>query len=357
MKRLTLPLLTVLMLLGMPAFCQSDEQVFDVVETMPSFPGGQQALFHYIAENILYPKDALEQGIEGRPICKFVVNKDSTISDVVLVRSCGTPSLDDEAIRVIGDMPKWNPGIQNGQIVRARYTLPIPFRLSPAVKANIGEIYEEVDRQPQFPADSAALRKFLRDNIMWPAIARENNIRGTAVCAFVVNKLGEITDPQIKVSAGDPSLDKEALRVLRAMPRWTPGVKNEQPVRVRTEMHISVPYSDEIIGSYSDTTIFVLVEKMPEFPGGQQALFNFLKENVHYPEDARKAKIEGRVLCQFIVNSDGRIVDVHVVKSSGNASLDHEALRVIHKMPRWKPGIQKGKPVRVKYTVPINFKL
>ena len=95
-----------------------------------------------------------------------------------------------------------------------------------------------------------------------------------------------------------------------------------------------------------EEVIFVVVETMPEFPGGQQALFKYLSENVKYP-----------VICQFVVNKDGSIVDVEVVRSGGDPSLDKEAVRVIKSMPKWKPGKQRGKAVRVKYTVPVNFKL
>jgi len=106
-----------------------------------------------------------------------------------------------------------------------------------------------------------------------------------------------------------------------------------------------------------EEVVFVVVESMPEFPGGQQALFKYLSENVKYPVIAQENGIQGRVICQFVVNKDGSIVDVEVVRSGGDASLDKEAIRVIKTMPKWKPGKQRGKPVRVKYTVPVNFKL
>ena len=106
-----------------------------------------------------------------------------------------------------------------------------------------------------------------------------------------------------------------------------------------------------------EEVVFVVVESMPEFPGGQQALFKYLSENVKYPVIAQENGIQGRVICQFVVNKDGSIVDVEVVRSGGDASLDKEAVRVIKTMPKWKPGKQRGKAVRVKYTVPVNFKL
>lgn len=106
-----------------------------------------------------------------------------------------------------------------------------------------------------------------------------------------------------------------------------------------------------------EEVVFVIVETMPEFPGGQQALFKYLSENVKYPAIAQENGIQGRVICQFVVNKDGAIVDVEVVRSGGDASLDKEAVRVIKSMPKWKPGKQRGKAVRVKYTVPVNFRL
>ena len=96
---------------------------------------------------------------------------------------------------------------------------------------------------------------------------------------------------------------------------------------------------------------------MPEFPGGTEALIKFLQDNVTYPQIAKENNIEGRVLCQFVVEKDGTITDIQVVRSGGDASLDKEAVRVLRLMPKWKPGKQQGKPVRVKYTVPVNFKL
>lgn len=101
---------------------------------------------------------------------------------------------------------------------------------------------------------------------------------------------------------------------------------------------------------------FMVVEDMPEFPGGTAALLEYLRKNIKYPAVCRENNIQGRVLIQFVVNKDGSIVDPEVVKSV-NPYLDKEALRVISTMPKWTPGKQRGKPVRVKFTVPVNFKL
>lgn len=102
--------------------------------------------------------------------------------------------------------------------------------------------------------------------------------------------------------------------------------------------------------------IFQVVEQMPEFPGGMQALMAYLSKNIKYPSVAQDNGIQGRVFVSFVVNKDGSIVDPEVIKSV-DAALDKEAMRVIKAMPKWNPGKQRGKPVRVKYTVPVLFRL
>jgi protein TonB len=97
-------------------------------------------------------------------------------------------------------------------------------------------------------------------------------------------------------------------------------------------------------------------EKRPEFPGGDQALFKFLSSNLKYPSDAKKEDIQGRVICQFVVDKDGSVTDIQVLRSV-YPSLDREAVRVISIMPKWEPGEQRGKKVKCKFTMPIVFKL
>ena len=102
--------------------------------------------------------------------------------------------------------------------------------------------------------------------------------------------------------------------------------------------------------------VFMVVEDQPEFPGGTAALLEYLRKNIKYPAICRENNIQGKVIVTFVVNKDGSIVDIEVIKSV-NPSLDKEAIRVISQMPKWKPGSQRGKPVRVKYSVPVNFRL
>lgn len=107
---------------------------------------------------------------------------------------------------------------------------------------------------------------------------------------------------------------------------------------------------------YAEDEIFAVVEEMPSFPGGDAALMSYISKSIKYPSIAQENGIQGRVICTFVINRDGKVTNAEVIRSV-DPSLDKEALRVINNMPAWKPGKQRGKPVRVKYTLPIVFRL
>lgn len=130
-------------------------------------------------------------------------------------------------------------------------------------------------------------------------------------------------------------------------------IKDEQVSRIIQKVKDNPDSSDKIIGEGA----LKAAEKMPEFPGGMQALIKFLGENIKYPAEAAAKGIQGRSICIFVVERDGSISEAKVVRSSGDASLDAEAIRVIQSMPKWTPGEQDGKTVRVQYTIPISFQL
>ena len=103
--------------------------------------------------------------------------------------------------------------------------------------------------------------------------------------------------------------------------------------------------------------IYMVVEQMPEFPGGMGELMKYLGENIKYPSKAQDNQWEGRTICQFVVEKDGSISSPEIVKSSGYQLLDVEAMRVVLNMPNWSSGKQNGDSVRVKFTLPVTFKL
>ncbi|WP_184546674.1 M56 family metallopeptidase [Mucilaginibacter sp. FT3.2] len=230
---------------------QDTSKVFTSVEQLPVFPGGIDAFGRFLSANTRYPKDAREKNIQGKVICKFVVEEDGSLSDIQTVKSV-SPDIDAEAIRVLNLSPKWNPGVQNGLKVRTQYAVPINFTLAgdgnkptePAQTITDDNVYSSVEELPGFPGGVEALGKFLSANIKYPANAREKGIEGRVICTFVIETDGSLSN--IKISRGvSPDLDEEALRVLKLSPNWTPGKQGDKKVRVQYSIPISFTLADE----------------------------------------------------------------------------------------------------------------
>ncbi len=128
---------------------------------------------------------------------------------------------------------------------------------------------------------------------------------------------------------------------------------NQAEAQTQTYVPPAVKVEEE---EESSQQIFMVVEEMPKFPGGEAELMTFISKSIRYPVVAQENGIQGRVVCSFVINKDGSIVDAEIVRGI-DSSLDKEALRVINTMPKWTPGKQRGKPVRVKFTMPITFRL
>lgn len=232
----------------------ADDEIYEVVENMPRFPnGGMQALMQYLNENICYPEAAIKAGVQGRVTLQFIVDKDGSIDDVKILRSVN-PDLDAEAIRVIKMMPRWEPGTHKGKPVRVKYTVPVMFRIpsEPVEKIDemivvgyrtpdapvTGDVYEVVDKMPEFPGGMTGLMQYLSKNVKYPADAHAKGIQGRVVVSVIVNTKGKATNATI-VQSVSPSLDAEALRVAGTMPDWTPGTKDGTPVNVKYSFPIT----------------------------------------------------------------------------------------------------------------------
>jgi TonB family protein len=245
--------------------------VFTIVEENPEFMRGQAELFKWLGQNIQYPKAARENNIDGTVYVGFIVNEDGSISNVTVKRGIGG-GCDQEAMRVVSEMPDWKPGKQGGKNVRVAYTLPIKFQLdknNPNKESNKPKlavievekmvqdnIYTIVDQNPEFAQGQMALFKWLSQNIQYPARARQAGGQGTVYVGFVVETDGSISNVTIKrdvpvivrdtvtfievdgikgnkfVEKKDYSLGREAVRVISAMPKWKPGKKDGVAVRV-----------------------------------------------------------------------------------------------------------------------------
>ena len=386
------------------------------VDQMPVFPGGEIAMQKFIMANLTYPVKAQAAREQGRVVVRFVVATDGVIKEVGVIRGL-SPECDAEAVRVVEAMPKWNPGKQNCKAVPVYFTIPILFKLTndeneeidlehiigvetisvsdvreefidiqevPKVKKT-GEPFMAVEQMPSFLGGDQAMQKFIKTNLIYPALAQELDVQGRVAVRFVVDVDGTVTNA--KVLRGIHLLcDREAIRLVNSMPKWNPGKQNGKVVPVyftipiyfrlddnETEKTEPIDTSEQIniavaedfdfpddhkvlveespqVGSYTS------VEQMPSFPGGEQAMKKFIMTNLRYPVKAQENKIQGRVVTRFVVDKDGAIKDVELLRRV-SPECDAEALRIIKSMPKWNPGKQKGMEVSVYYTLPVIFRL
>ena len=214
---------------------------FQIVEQMPEFPGGMGECMKWLGQNIKYPAEAIEKEIQGRVILQIIVEKDGTMTNAVVAKGVH-PLLDNEALRVINQSPKWEPGKQNGEAVRVKYTLPVLFKLNDKASENASKeeqnnpdengVYQVCEEMPEFPGGMQECMKWLGKNIKYPTEAIEKGIQGRVILQMVVEKDGSITNAKV-VRSVDPLLDKEALRVINLSPKWTPAKHKGEAVKVR----------------------------------------------------------------------------------------------------------------------------
>ena len=257
---------------------------------------------------------------------------------------------------------------------------PPPPPMSPQISTDPSDlVFTVVEVMPEFPGGQGALLQFLAKSIKYPVIAQQNGIQGRVTCSFVVGKDGVIRNIEV-IRGVDPSLDLEATRVISMMPKWKPGMQKGKEVSVKYTVPVTFRLQGKednnptplpagegdneitVVGygeqKSADTSgqVFAIVEKMPQFPGGEKAINEFISKTLQYPVIAQENGIQGKVVCSFIINQDGSVTDAEVV-SGVDPSLDREALRIVSAMPKWTPGTQRGKAVRVKYTMPVTFTL
>lgn len=253
----------------------------------------------------------------------------------------------------------------------------------PTLMSNGDPILQVADQMPYFPgceqtSDAKAdkncadkkMLNFVYKNIIYPEDARENGIEGLVLVRFVIDKNGEVVNPEIKRSLGY-GCDETVLEVISQMPKWVPGVHEGKTVNV----YFNLPVRFKLEGAAkksskakNQTSIPSDVDEMPHFKGcegivdkterkkcAQKALLNFIYSNIKYPKAAIEKDIEGTVVTQFVVDKTGAVQDAKITRSIGGGC-DEEVLRVLNDT-EWVPGKHQGEIVKVKMTIPVKFKL
>jgi len=133
-------------------------------------------------------------------------------------------------------------------------------------------------------------------------------------------------------------------------------IEEELELDMEVDQHTEIEFIESAVEEVAEEEIFTIVEDMPSFPGGEEALFKYLAQNIKYPQIAKEAGITGRVFVNFVIDKEGNVTDVKVLRGIGGGC-DEEAVRVVKNMPKWSAGKQRGKPVKVSYNLPIKFSL
>lgn len=225
-----------------------------------------------------------------------------------------------------------------------------------------------VEEMPKFENKAPeTAREYIAKNTQYPKIAKENGIEGSVFVNFVVESNGKVSNVKVARSV-DPSLDKEAIRVIESMPDWTPGKQHGKNVPVQFTLPVVFKLAEKqqnidteevaLTTQRGDKTEpFVVVEEMPKFDNKDvEAAKEYIAKNLKYPVIAVKNGIQGKVYVSFVVEPDGAVSEVKIERGV-DPSIDNEAIRVIESMPKWTPGYQRGQAVRVKITLPVIFKL
>jgi protein TonB len=247
-------------------------------------------------------------------------------------------------------------------------------------------VYDAVE-QPAVPKGGpAAYADYLASHQRYPTAAMQANQEGTVMVTFVVERTGSVGEVTVQKSVA-PLLDAEAIRVIKAGPKWTPAHTKGQLVRQRVTVPVSfvlaegsgetvevpaagsttakplppgavaaAPGTTSVVGTTANGTNIIRPEKSAQPVGGNVAFFTWLAENQKYPDLARRRHIQGKVPVEFTVQPDGTLSDVRVVQKHGSG-LDEEAVRLIKAAPKWEPAIYQGKPIKQKMTLPVLFQL
>ena len=354
------------------------EENLPVWDGAPKFPGGNPQ--RYITENLRYPAEAIEKGIEGKVYVQFVIDTAGKVTEPKVVRGIH-PLLDAEAIRLVNEMPDWMPGKKDGKPVNVSFILPVNFVLpenaqktpetasaesvlqraagnAQAGKDTLivqGETYYVVEDMPKFPAGN--IQQYVADNLRYPAAAREKGIEGKVYVRFVIDTTGKAIDPEI-LRGVSPELDAEALRLIREMPAWKPGMQRGKPVRVSFTLPIHfrlTPEKQETPAAQAAAAPCSTGDYEPARPASGD-LQDYFARNMRYPRKALKEKTQGYVHLFCTIDATGKLTQADVVVPV-SPELDAEALRLVKSVPEWIPATMNGKPMESTPLIRVDFTL
>jgi TonB family protein len=302
---------------------QENDTVYAVADKQPQFPGGETARNEFMKQNVHYPEEAQRNHQGGKVIVQFVVSSTGKVQNVKVVKSIA-PSLDQEALRVINSFPQWIPAELNGNKVSMYQLMPVAFRYAPIENS-------AADWQV---SDSTLI---VIDSLKMPLKFNLNVINPEAIDTGTVYKPFPLENKNKLISQFGP-LARNGVILIK---------------------------TSKITNFVSDTTsykpgdenyIYKKADKMPQYPGGESVLMNYIGKNLKYPVIAQENAIQGKVVIRFVIDRTGKVKLPTVIRSI-DPLLDNEAMRIIKSLTDFIPGEKNGQKVNVYMTLPIGFKL
>ncbi|KAA3436413.1 M56 family metallopeptidase [Rufibacter hautae] len=310
--------------------------------------------------------------------------------------------------KMVSQMPKWIPAQKDGKPVASKETISVASvsgnflsysdyltsRQQKTFVTSKAEVASNaVTKRAEYPGGKLAMVHSIDRQFIMPEEVFKLRPAGDSILDFyreikaelLIDENGNVTQVKVLNVMTEPgnkaevnqAIGKEFLRAAPKMAQWAPALKGGKPVASKEiiEFSVATGYGNKTTyeqakqiqekaankafsaetkaNAPAQNNIFIAVEQMPEFPGGSAAMFKYLKENTTYPQDAKDANIIGSMVATFVINPEGKVTDVQVLKKL-HPSLDQAFVQSLQNMPAWKPGYQNGKAVSVKYTVPYR---
>ena len=326
-----------------------------VVTMLPKFQGGGLIDFkHWVLRNVEFSDKIFYRGDEGWVEVSFSVNRKGKVREIETTRF-SDPDFAFQIQRTIASSPLWTPADSSGKRRGTDFKLRFDLSLQRGPNGLYSEdmtAYTDADSLPRFCGGSPGMfREWVRrqvDSLLDPGAAVPRvrvNVR------FVIEPDGTMTGIRVSAPKEHSGFAKLVRMAVDKTPLWTPAVAGGEKVRFRISQILLFGQEEEL-GKNPDS-----LDVLPKFQnGGLPEFRRWVMETVKFPREALESGVEGRVLASFVVEADGSVGSVRIIRSP-HPVLSREVVRALAESPRWTPGSQNGEPVRVKYTVPVNFRI
>lgn len=337
------------------SYSQSDTLIYELPAVPAKFPGGDSALFSFLARNIVYPQVCADSGVQGKVYVKCTVEKDGLVSSAKTIKGVH-PALNEEAERVVKVLPAFSPAYQQQVPVRSVVMVPVLFKVKVVPQPVVAQpdkylrVLSKVDEEPLFPGGEHTLSRYIDWVFNYPFLCQQLNIQGFCQIKFTIDTTGSVTNVSV-LKGVHYDLDNEAIRVLKLLPDFIPAKSAGKPVTCEMVLDMNFTLActaDDLPFSSED-------EYRMKYPGGFRAMLNAIYDNIYFTGDVSGFGVNGRSVVSFEVDTNGKVKNIKMVKSTF-PELEKSVTNAIENLAEFKPGTIYGKKVDGKITLPIGYR-